>query len=127
MNTAKYLFKATVTVRQQRVTSQKSEQALQEFAEQNFLSVLNPLLISSLISSKQSFSYYHPDEEAEMKAIDYVELHISLQRPCKRFRSVVALSQLVLALSNLFDGTAGTEVQCSLDDPLLLPLDDKND
>jgi|GEM_PF-3595550 hypothetical protein len=123
MNTAKYLFKATVTVRQQRVASQKSEQALQEFAEQNFLSVLNPLLISS----KQSFSYYHPDEEAEMKAIDYVELHISLQRPCKRFRSVVALSQLVLALSNLFDGTAGTEVQCSLDDPLLLPLGDKND
>lgn len=123
MNTAKYLFKATVTVRQQRVASQKSEQALQEFAEQNFLSVLNPLLISS----KQSFSYYHPDEEAEMKAIDYVELHISLQRPCKRFRSVVALSQLVLDLSNLFDGTAGTEVQCSLDDPLLLPLDDKND
>ena len=123
MNTAKYLFKATVTVRQQRVASQKSEQALQEFAEQNFLSVLNPLLISS----KQSFSYYHPDEEAEIKAIDYVELHISLQRPCKRFRSVVALSQLVLALSNLFDGTAGTEVQCSLDDPLLLPLDDKND
>lgn len=62
-----------------------------------------------------------------MKAIDYVELNISLQRPCKRFRSVVALSQLVRALSDLFDGTAETEVQCSLEDPLLLPLDDKND
>lgn len=122
MEPAKYLFKATITVRQQRVASEKSEQALQEFAEQDFLPVLNPLLISS----KQSFSYYHPDEEAEMKAIDYVELHISLQRPCKRFRSVVALSQLVLALSNLLDGTAGTEVQCSLDDPLLLSPDDEN-
>ena len=123
MNTTKYLFKATVTVRQERVASEKSEQALRNFAEQNFLQVLNPLLISS----KQSFSYYHPDEEAEMKAIDYVELHISLQRPCKRFRSVVALSQLVLALSNLLDGTAGTEVQCSLDDPLLISPDDEND
>lgn len=122
MKPAKYLFKATITVRQQRVASEKSEQALQEFSEQDFLPVLNPLLISS----KQSFSYYHPDEEAEMKAIDYVELHISLQRPCKRFRSVVALSQLVLALSNLLDGTAGTEVQCSLDDPLLLSPDDEN-
>ncbi len=62
-----------------------------------------------------------------MKAVDYVKLHISLQRSCKRFRSVVSLSQLVLALSNLLDGAIGTQVQCLLEDPLLLLSDDNNE
>ena len=108
-----YRFKATITIRQGRAASKKSEESLRCYADVQLLSVLNPLRISC----KQSFSYYHPDEEAEVRGIDYVELILHLQRDCKRFRSVVSLSQLVRALSDLFDGTAGTQVRCLIEEP----------
>ena len=108
-----YRFKAIITVRQGRVASEKSEEALRNYAERLLLSVSNPLHISC----KQSFAYYHTDEEAEMRGIDYVELHLHLWRDCKRFRSVVSLSQLIRALSDLYDGTADTQVLCQIEEP----------
>ena len=112
-----YRFKAIITVRQGRVATEKSEEALRSYAEGLLLSVTNPLHISC----KQSFSYYHPDEEAEMRGIDYVELRLHLWRDCKRFRSVVSLSQLVRALSDLYDGTADTQVLCQIEEPDISP------
>ncbi|MBR4276548.1 MAG: hypothetical protein IKQ32_06240 [Prevotella sp.] len=110
-----YRFKAIITVRQGRIASEKSEEALRSYAEHLLLSVLNPLRISC----KQSFAYYHPDEEAEMRGIDYVELNLHIWRDCKRFRSVVSLSQLVRALSDIFDGTADTQVLCQIEEPVV--------
>lgn len=115
-----YRFKATITVRQGRVATDESEQALQNYAKDNLL----PVLLHPRMECRQSFAYYHPDEESEMKGIDYVELNIRILRDCKRFRSVLSLSQLVRALSDLFDDTADTQVLCQIHDPEIVPPDE---
>lgn len=58
-----------------------------------------------------------------MRDIDFVELHLQLQRDCKRFRSVVSLAQLIHALSDLFDDTADTQILCSIHEPEVVHLD----
>lgn len=114
-----YRFKATITVRQGRVASPQAEQALREFAKY-LTDVLTPLYIRC----DQKPSYYHPDEESEMRDIDYMELILQLHRDCKRVQSVVFLSQIVHALSSLYDNTGQTRVLCSLEDVQIVPHGD---
>ena len=115
-----YRFKATITIRQGHMASEKSEQALQNYIKDNLL----PVFLHLRMECSHSFAYYHPDEEAEMSSIDYVELNLQLRRDCKRFRSVLSLSQLVHALSDLFDDIAGTQVLCEIQDPEIVPPDE---
>lgn len=111
----KYIFKALITIHLESFSTKKNEQILQSFFEGHFL----PCLKHLQIQYKQEFSYYYPDEEAEIKGLENVKLNIYLKRECKRYRSVFALSQLILALRDLFDRAGDIQIQCFLGDPFL--------
>ncbi len=46
--------------------------------------------------------YFHPDEEAEVRGIEFPGVEIHILRDCKRPQSVVHLSQIVFSLCALF-------------------------
>ena len=122
MDTNRYLFKATVTIRQGRQATTRSETDLVQFSEQCIEAHLTPLALSC----SHNLSYYYPDEDAEMNGVDHVELNLRIERECKRFRSVVDYSQIVRALCDLFDGVGGMHISCILEEPRIISpcLDD---
>ena len=122
MGSNRYLFKATVTIRQGRQATTSAETDLVQFSEQCIEARLTPLSLSC----SHKLSYYYPDEEAEMNGVDYVELILHIERECKRFRSVVDYAQIVRALCDLADGVGEMHVFCILEEPRLISpcLDD---
>lgn len=85
-------------------------------------------VLSSLgVTESSDFYYYHPDEEAEVRGIDYVALNVSLTFQCKKFRSLVYVAQIIQSLTALYDGTSGVAYQCNIHDPIPLDPDDGHD
>lgn len=116
MGSNRYLFRATVTIRQERQATTRTETDLVQFSEQCIEAHLTPLALSC----DHRLSYYYPDEKAEMNGIHYVELNLHIEHECKRFRSVVDYSQIVRALCDLVDGIDEMHVFCILEEPRII-------
>lgn len=51
---------------------------------------------------KCSLFYFHPDEESEMRGIEFEGTQIHIEKACKKPQSVVHLSQIIFSLCALF-------------------------
>lgn len=51
---------------------------------------------------KCSRFYFHPDEESEMRGIEFEGTQIHIEKGCKKPQSVVHLSQIIFSLCALF-------------------------
>lgn len=116
-----YILKANITIDSRRPDSPSNQDLLKHRQEE-----LMHVLSSLQVSCDSDFYYYHPEEEAEVTATDYVALNLSLTRKCKKFRSLVHIAQIILSLTSLFDDTFGVVYRCTIADPILVDHDDED-
>lgn len=105
-----YILEMSIDIDSHRPYGPKVENALKKMGEQ-IIDCLLPLGFENRI---RGISLYHPDEECEVRGIDFAAW--SLQ-PCvvaAEFRQVPFLVQAVQAIAGLFDNPEGFSVSCRL-------------
>lgn len=107
-----YILNAIVTINPSRPEGKKCQVLLDQL-EKQFLEHL----ASFLFESTSGISYYHPDEECEVHGVYYAVKEIHLRRECRKFRSIVCLSQIIRSVADLLDRVNGISYKCQILDP----------
>ncbi len=115
-----YGLEFTITINPKAPDSKSQREQLKNL-ESRFLAPLKPLYVEA----QQSFGYYYPDDECELARINYIYSKLTVLMICSTLRQATLLTQIVLALTNLYDGEEATRWDVHIEEPL--PLDDKND
>ena len=106
----KYIIEIEVSIDSRRPYSDKIAKALEDIQEQ-FFSCLIPL---GFEGRSRGVNLYHPDEECEMRGIDFAARTFRVGIVADELRQVPFLIQLVQALCGLFDQPDGFSVSSRL-------------
>lgn len=115
-----YGLEFTITINPKAPDSKSQRERLKTL-ESSFLAPLKPLCVET----RQSFEYYYPDDECELARINYICSRLTVLMVCNTLRQAALLTQIVLALTNLYDGEEAIRWDAHIEEPL--PLDDEND
>ena len=98
-----FLLEMSITVDPHCAAGKNADNICNEIA-QKIVDVLLPLGFEC----RRNTRWYHPDEESEMRGIDFQALDVQAGLVVDEFRQLPPLVQIVQALSSLYDEPGGT-------------------
>lgn len=101
-----FLLEMSITIDPHRPEGKTADKICNDIA-QKMVDVLLPLGFEC----RRNTYWYHPDEECEMRGIDFQALDIQVGIVAGEFRQLPPLAQIVQALASLYDEPGG--VSCS--------------